>query len=442
MPNTEPMNDNTQKKDKKETPLSLKGMYDIMDDEYYIYQGLFEKAQEVALYYGFKPIETPVLEREDVFISAIGEGTDVVDKEMYSFRSKGGERLSLRPEYTASVMRAYLEHGMQSLPQPVMLYSFGPVFRHENPQKGRLRQFRQFNLEILGTTKSIADALIIRTLTTILEEYGFKDLIVDINSMGDKETRPAFIKELTSYYKKHLDTLCKDCHERIKTNPLRLLDCKQAVCQPFKENAPSSLSFLSNDARSHFKEVLQYLEEMGIQYRINNSLVRGLDYYSRTVFEIIKVDVDEAGKEKEITITGGGRYDYLGRMMGSKKDVPSVGTGLGIERIMMFPECKKLMPRIIKQPKVYFIQLGFEAKLKSLCIMETLRKNRIPVYQTLSKDSLSAQLATAEKMEIPYCIIFGQKEAMDNTVIVRNMSVHSQDTVKIDALTDYIKHLK
>jgi histidyl-tRNA synthetase len=442
MPNTEPMEDNTQKKEKKETPTSLKGMYDIMDDQYYLYQGMYEKAQEVALYYGFKPIETPVLEREDVFLSALNEGTDIIDKEMYAFRSKGGERLALRPEYTASVMRAYLEHGMQSLPQPVMLYSYGPVFRHENPQKGRLRQFRQFNLEILGTTKSIADALIIRTLTTILEEYGFKDLIVDINSMGDKETRPAFVKELTTYYKKHLDTLCKDCHERIKTNPLRLLDCKQPQCQPFKESAPSSLSFLSNDARSHFKEVLQYLEEMGIQYRINNSLVRGLDYYSRTVFEIIKVDVDENGKEKEITVTGGGRYDYLGKMMGSKKDIPAVGTALGMERLMMFPDCKKLLPRIIKQPKVYFIQLGFEAKLKSLCIMETLRKNRIPVYQTLSKDSLSAQLAQAEKMEIPYCIIFGQKEAMDNTVIVRNMSVHSQDTVKIDALTDYIKHLK
>ncbi len=436
------MNEDAQKKEKKESPQSLKGMYDILDDQYYIYQGLFEKAQEVALYYGFKPIETPVLEREEVFVSAIGEGTDVVDKEMYSFRSKGGERLSLRPEYTASVMRAYLEHGMQTLPQPVMLYSYGPVFRHENPQKGRLRQFRQFNLEILGTSKSIADALVIRTLTTILEEYGFKDLIVDINSMGDKETRPTFIRELTTYYKKHLESLCKDCHERIKTNPLRLLDCKQACCQPFKENAPSSLSFLSNDARTHFKEVLQYLEEMGIQYRINNSLVRGLDYYSRTVFEVIKIDVDENGKEKEITITGGGRYDYLSKMMGSKKDIPSVGTGLGMERIMMFPECKKLLPRIIKAPKVYFIQLGFEAKLKSLCIMETLRKNKIPVYQTLSKDSLSAQLAQAEKMEIPYCIIFGQKEAMDNTVIVRNMSVHSQDTVKIDALSDYIKHLK
>jgi histidyl-tRNA synthetase len=434
------MNDND--KNKKEAPISLKGMHDLMEDSYYAYQGLFEKAQEVAVYYGFKPIETPVLEKEEVFTSALGEGTDVIDKEMYTFRGKGGDRIAVRPEYTASVMRSYLEHGMQTLPQPVMLYSYGPVYRHENPQRGRLRQFRQFNLEILGTEKSIADALIIRTLTTILEEFGFKDLIVDINSMGDKENRAPFLKDLVTYYKKHLDTICKDCHERIKTNPLRLLDCKQPQCQPLKDNAPSSLSYLSNDARTHFKEVLQYLEEMGIAYRINNTLVRGLDYYSRTVFEVIKLDVDENGKEKEITITGGGRYNSLAKMMGGKKDVPAVGTGLGMERIMMFPECKAPSPRIMKTPKVYFIQLGFEAKLKSLCIVETLRKARVPVYQSISKDSLGTQLAMAEKMEVPYVIIFGQKEAMDNTVIVRDMKTRSQDTVKIDALSDYIKHLK
>ncbi len=430
------------KKEKKEVPQSLKGMNDLIGEEYYSFQGLFEKAQEVAVYYGFQPIETPLLEKEDVFISAIGEGTDVVEKEMYSFRGKGADRLAVRPEFTASVMRAYLEHGMQTLPQPVMLYSYGPVYRHENPQRGRLRQFRQFNLEIMGTEKSVADAMIIRTTITILEEFGFKDLVVDINSMGDKETRSVFIKELTNYYKKHLGALCKDCNERIKTNPLRLLDCKQEQCQPFKENAPASLSFLSADARKHFKEVLQYLEEMAIPYRINNSLVRGLSYYSRTVFEVIKLDVDENGKEKEITITGGGRYDYLAREMGAKKDVPSVGTGIGMERVKMFPECKSIAPRIIKTPKIYFIQLGFEAKLKSLCVMEILRKAKIPVQQSLSKDSLGAQLSLAEKTNIPYCIIFGQKEAMENTVIVRNMETHSQDTVKIDALSDYIKHLK
>lgn len=427
---------------KKEVPTSLKGMFDLMEDEYYAYQGLFERAQEVAVYYGFKPIETPILEKEDVFISAIGEGTDVIDKEMYTFKSKGGEKLAMRPEYTASVMRAYLEHGMQSLPQPVMLYSYGQLFRHENPQKGRLRQLRQFNLEILGSEKSICDALIIRTLFTILDEFGFSDLVVDINSMGDKEGRAGYLRDLTNYYKKHAEFLCKDCVERLKTNPLRLLDCKQPQCQPYKENAPAIISSLSPDARKHFKEVLQYLEEMAIPYRINNSLVRGLSYYSRTVFEIIKVDISEDGKEKEITITGGGRYDYLAKDMGGKKDVPAVGTALGIDRILMFPECKRIAPRIMKAPKIYFIQLGFEAKLKSLCVMEILRKAKIPVHQSISKDSLGAQLSMAEKMEVPYCIIFGQKEAMDNSVIVRNMKTHSQDTVKVDALSEYIKHLK
>lgn len=436
MPEEEP------KVEKKDVPTSLKGMFDLIDEEYYAYQGLFEKAQEIAVYYGFKPIETPILEKEDVFISAIGEGTDVVDKEMYTFKSKGGEKLAMRPEYTAAVMRAYIEHGMQSLPQPVMLYSYGQLFRHENPQRGRLRQLRQFNLEILGNDKSICDALIIRTLFTILEEFGFSDLMVDINSMGDKETRPTYIKDLTNYYKKHAEYLCKDCMERLKSNPLRLLDCKQEQCQPYKENAPSTLSSLSPDARKHFKEVLQYLEEMGIPYRINNTLVRGLSYYSRTVFEVIKIDKDENGREKDITITGGGRYNYLAKDLGSKKDVPAVGTALGIDRILMFPECKKIMPRIMKTPKIYFIQLGFEAKLKSLCVIEILRKAKIPVYQSISKDSIGAQLALAEKMEVPYCLIFGQKEAMDNTVIVRNMATHSQDTVKIDALSEYLKHLK
>lgn len=435
--------DNTEKKvDKKESMIALKGMNDRMGDKYYQMQGMFEKAQEIAEYYGFKPIETPALERTTVFTSGIGEGTDVVDKEMYSFSVKGSDSMSLRPEYTASIMRAYIEHGMNSLPQPIMLYAYGSLWRHENPQKGRLREFHQFDLEILGSEKSITDALIIKTLHTILVEFGFEDLMVDINSMGDKDNRPAFIKALTNYYKKHIGSMCKDCQDRVKNNPLRLLDCKQEICQPFKESAPQSISYLSSDSRKHFMEVLQYLEEMNIPYRINHTLVRGLAYYSRTVFEIIKIDTDENGKEKEITITGGGRYDYLARELGSKKEVPSVGMALGFERIMLFPECKQISPRIIKAPKVYFIQLGFEAKLKSLQIIEILRKSKIAVHQSITKDSLGAQLAIAEKMNIPHTIIFGQKEAMSNSVIVRNMSTHSQDTIKIEDLCDYLRHLK
>ena len=290
--------DNSEKKSDKRDPLNaLKGMSDRLGERYYQMQGMFEKAQEIAEYYGFKPIETPALERTEVFTSGIGVGTDVVDKEMYSFSVKGGDSISLRPEYTAGIMRSYIENGMGSLPQPVMLYSYGPLWRHENPQKGRLREFHQFDLEILGSEKSISDALVIKTLHTILGEFGFDDLLVEINSMGDKENRPAFVKALTNYYKKHINNMCNDCQERLKSNPLRLLDCKQEICQPFKENSPQSISFLSTDSRRHFMEVLEYLEELGINYRINHSLVRGLAYYSRTVFEIVKVDTDENGKD-------------------------------------------------------------------------------------------------------------------------------------------------
>src|SRR3989304_127827 len=192
---------------KKETISSPKGMRDIIGDEYYNYQGLFEKAQEVAIYYGFKPIETPILEHEEVFTSGVGAGTDIVDKEMYSLKTKGGDKLALRPEATAAVMRAYIEHGMQSLPQPVMLYYYGPFFRHDSPQRGRLREFHQFGLEILGTDQNIADAMIIRILTITLEEAGAKNLLVDINSIGDKECRSHYLKELNSYYKKNISSI-------------------------------------------------------------------------------------------------------------------------------------------------------------------------------------------------------------------------------------------
>ncbi len=421
---------------------SLKGMSDILSDKYYKYQGLFEKAQEIAVYYGFKPIETPALEKEEVFIRGVGEGTDIVDKEIYNFKTKGGEKVALRPEYTAAIMRSYIENGMNNLPQPIMLYSYGPIWRHDNPQKGRLREFRQFNLEILGTEKSMADALVIQTLMTILKEFGFENLIIDINSMGDRNDRNTFVKELTSYYKKHVNKICKDCQARLITNPLRILDCKNAECEPFKELAPASINYLGSESKQHFKEVLQYLEESGIEYRMNNSLVRGLNYYTNTVFEIIKIEKDEEGNEREITITGGGRYNYLGKELGSKKDIPAVGAALGIDRIMMFEECKDINPKIIKKPKVYFLQLGFEAKLKSLKIMEILRENKIPVYQTLSKESLSVQLANVDKVGTPYCIIFGQKEAMDGTVIMRDMRTHSQDTIKIEKLSEYLKKLK
>lgn len=434
---------------KKEVLRSPKGMRDIMGEEYYRFQGLFEKAQEIAVYYGFKPIETPILEHEELFARGVGEATDIVEKEMYTLKTKGGDHLVMRPEGTASVMRAYIEHGMQSLPQPVMLYYGGPFFRHENPQRGRYRQFAQFGFEMLGTDKSIADALIIRTVVDVLEEVNFKNLSVDINSIGDSECRSSYIRALVAYYKKNADALCAHCKHRLKENPMRLLDCKEEKCQSLKEQAPSSVSYLCAGCKHHFKEVLEYLDSMSIPYTINNTLVRGLDYYTRTVFEIIAdngADADEANatakSAAKLTVAAGGRYDNLAKAVGGKKPIPAVGAAIGMDRIIAIDGIKHPEPRIIKKPKVYFIQLGFEAKLKSLSVIEILRKARIPIAQSLSKDGLSVQLAAAEKTGIPYAIIFGQKEAMDGTVIVRNMENRSQDTVKIGDLTEYIKNIK
>ncbi len=458
-------------KEKKETLTAPKGMHDIIGDEHHKYQGFFEKAAEVALYYGFQPIEVPTLEKEDVFLSTQSEDTDIVGKEMYTLKTKGGDKLALRPEGTAPVMRAYLEHGMQSQPQPIRLYYYGSFFRHENPQRGRYREFKSFGMEMIGSPKSVSDATIIYLTAMILREVGLENIMIDVNSIGDKESRVPYMRELTAYYRKHINHLCANCKQRIKTNPLRLLDCKSPECQPYKEKAPQSIAHLSPAAKLHFKEVLEYLDALKLTYRINTNLVRGLDYYTHTVFEISEIpdekkpevlaenatqleatEDEKATKKKKdereeaanapLSIAGGGRYDYLAKRMGSKKDVPAVGAGIGVDRVLMSPNYKATAPRIVKKPKVYFIQFGFEAKLKALEIIEILRNARIPVMHSLNKDSLGAQLGTAEKLQVPHAIIFGQKEALDGTVIVRNMVTRSQDTVKIAKLAEYIKGIK
>lgn len=433
------MNKTTNEKKKTQQELSSpKGMRDISGDEYYKFQGLFEKAQEVAVYYGFTPIETPILEHEETFTSAVGVGTDIVDKEMYTLKTKGGDHLAMRPEHTAGLMRAYITNGMQSLPQPVLLYHSGPVFRHDKPQRGRYRQFYQFDVDAIGSEKSIVDALVIKTMYTILEEAGAKDLVVTINSIGDKDSRPAYLRELVNYYKKHIKDLPEVDQERLKTNPMRILDSKDPKTIEINVGAPDPMNFLSSSGKKHFKEVLECLDQMGIAYQIDKTLVRGLSYYTHTVFEIIETMEDGS----LMTIAGGGRYDYLAKMLGSKKDVPAMGGSFGMDRIVERPWFKNLAPRIMKKPKVYFIQVGFEAKLKSLNVIEILRKAHVPIQQSLSKDSLGAQLAVAEKSGAPYVIIFGQKEAVEQSVIVRNMETRSQDTVPLAELGQYIKGLK
>ncbi len=429
----------SEKKSSSQELQSPKGMRDLMGDEYYRFQGFFEKAQEIAVYYGFQPIETPTLENEEVFLKGVGEGTDVVDKEMYTIKTKGGDKLVMKPENTASLMRAYLEHGMLSQPQPVYMYGYGPRFRHDKPQKGRYRQFYQFDLDIIGKTGAVLDATIIEVAMLILKEAGVPNPMIKINSIGDKDSRKEYIKHLTNYYKKHISDLGAIDRARLKTNPMRILDSKDPKTIEINIDAPQSLNYLNSESKKHFKEVIEYLDECGINYEIDHTLVRGLDYYSQTVFEFFTPAKEEG--EKMIALGGGGRYDYLAKIIGSKKDIPAVGCAFGVDRILDVAT-ESLDPKIKKEPKVFFIQLGFEAKLKSFQIIEILRKRKIPVKHSLSKDNLSSQLSIAEKLEVPYTIIFGQKEAMDGTVIIRDMKTRSQDIVKLTDLAEYTKKMK
>lgn len=436
-------------------------MRDILGDEYYFYQGFFEKAAEVAEYYGFKPIITPVVEHEGVFTTGVGFDTDIVEKEMYTLKTRGDTRLALRPEGTAPLIRAYIEGGMHNFPQPVMLYYHGPFFRHENPQHGRFREFFQFGVELIGSPKAVSDALAIRVIQLILREVGFQSIALRVNSLGDKNCRPAYVRTLAAHYRKHIGSLCTDCRQRIKTNPLRLLDCKNEQCRQFKEDAPDFVSYLCSECKQHFKEVLEYLETIGISYEIDKTLVRGIDYYTRTVWEIAenaREEKKEAPKEPlpeqlpegatevppkvvatPLTLAAGGRYDGLGKRLGSRHDIPATGGAIGVDRLISSPLFKPAMPRIIKKPKVCFIQIGTEAKLKSLEVIESLRSAKISVLHSLNKDKLSAQLGTAERLQIPFALIFGQKEALDGTVIVRDMESRSQETMKIERVGEHIR---
>jgi len=432
-----------QKNIKNKTLLQTpKGMHDITGDDFYRRQGFFEKAQEIAVYYGFEPIETPMLEYEDIFTKGVGNDTDIISKELYTLKTKGGDMLALRPEYTAGIMRSYIENGMQAKPQPIYLYSFGPLFRHEKPQAKRYRQFYQFNLEVLGKSKSVLDAMVIQISYLILKEVGVKNITIKINSLGDRDSRKEYIKELTAFYKKNFNDLAVKDKKRLQSNPLRILDSKETKTIKVNENAPQAINFLNTASKKHFKEVLEYLDQTGVDYELDHKLVRGLDYYAHTVFEFFsEINSDQGEEKRVVALGGGGRYNRLAETLGHRKSVPAVGCALGVDRILETTKLD-LNPKIIKKPKFYFIQLGFDAKLQSFKIIEILRAKKIAVKHSLSKDNLAAQLGIAEKLSIPYTIIFGQKEAIDGTVVIRNMSTRSQKTVKIDKLIDYIKKLK
>ena len=419
------------KKPKFQSPT---GMHDILEDQKY-YQKIYDVVEEIADFYNFEKIETPILEETELFSRGVGLSTDIVQKQMFSLRTKGGDLLTLRPEGTASVVRAYIEKGMQNLPQPVKLWYFGPFFRYEKPQAGRYRQFWQFGLEVLGEETAVIDAQIIQIFYNILNELKLKNLIIEVNSIGDSACRPYYKKLLVSYFRSRVESLCLNCRRRFKENPLRILDCKEEKCQRIVSQAPQLMDHLCEECHSRFKEVLEFLDELELPYRLNPYLVRGLDYYTKTVFEIY----DESEKGRAIgALAGGGRYDALVKILGGK-DTPAVGGAGGVERIISSMKEKGIRLRRRKLPQIFLTQLGTLSKRKSLKLVEDFRKEGIQISESLGRDSLKAQLKIADKTGAKYALILGQKEALDGTIIIRDMVSGKQEIVKLEKV---IKEMK
>jgi len=402
------------------------GMHDILPNEQKYLKKIYDTVENIANFYRFGKIETPILEETEVFSKGIGLATDIVGKEMYNLRTKGGDYLTLRPEGTAPIVRAFIEHGMQNLPQPVKFWHFGPYFRYEKPQAGRYRQFWQFGFEILGEENPVIDVQIIQILYNVLKELKIKDLIVEINSIGDNQCRPYYKKLLVSYFKSRESALCADCRRRLRENPLRILDCKEEKCQRIISQAPQGIDHLCDECKNHFKQVLEFLDEIELPYRLNPYLVRGLDYYTKTVFEIF--ENTEEGK-KTGALAYGGRYDGLMKALGGKI-TPACGGAAGIERIINIIKTKTVRFLSITQPQIFLAQLGNLAKRKSFRLMEDFRKVKIPIAESFSRDSLKVQLAQANKLEVRYALIFGQKEALEETIIIRDMVTGKQQIVK------------
>ncbi len=382
-----------------------------------------DPADEIALYYGFTPIETPSLGKPDPAANKFLKDIEGVHKNKSCCDS--GDVFGCCIEEECALLLNYQAKEMHTFPQPVMLSYEGTIVGK------RAARERNFNIHIMGAPKSVTEATIIKTALVILEEEGYKDLSVEINSLGDRESAAKFLRELTAYYRKHLSSLTAECRQAFKRDPLELLSCVHEKCKELAAEAPKSISFLSEKSRVHFKEVLEYLETMGVPYAIANSLVG-----KRLAAEVVFVISDASGK----TLGTGMRYDMLGKRIGLKRDVPSVGARLVFEARER--EKVKKTSVITKKPKFYFIQLGFDAKLKSLRVIEMLRQAKVPLFQSLSKDKLQGQMSIAENLKIPYTIIMGQKEAMENSVIVRNMASRSQETVRIDDLPKYLEKVK
>ncbi|MEA3249707.1 MAG: histidine--tRNA ligase [Patescibacteria group bacterium] len=407
----------------KATPQSLRGMKDHLPQEQKYWGYVRRAADALARAYGFEFIETPILEDTSLFIRSVGIQTDVVEKEMFSFIDRGGSNVTLRPEGTASVVRAYINHGMLNMPKPVKLYYMGPMFRYERPQHGRYRQHHQFGVEVFGDDNPVLDAEVILLAYLFYKEIGIKTL-VHINSLGCTECRPVYREELVNYFRAKRSQLCEDCKRRLSKNPLRLLDCKEEGCAELKEGAPQIVDSLDDKCKEHLMHVLEYADDLQVPYVLDPHLVRGFDYYTRTVFELMP----EEGEGSQVALGGGGRYDTLVEQLGGL-ETPACGFGLGLERAILQMKAQEIEPPSEKGPDVFVAQLGDNARRKAFTLFEDLRGAGIELAGNFTKNSLKAQLEVSNRLGARFTAILGQQEVLDETVMIRDMESGMQEVV-------------
>ncbi|MBI5230117.1 MAG: histidine--tRNA ligase [Candidatus Magasanikbacteria bacterium] len=416
------------------TPQLVRGMKDILPYETPWWDLLYARVADIGVSYGFERIETPVVEETALFARSIGKDTDIVEKEMYAITDTEGEKLVLRPENTASIVRAYINHGMLNLTQPVKLWYWGPMFRHERPQSGRYRQFHQFGFEVLGDESPIVDAELILIAYNVYKNLGINTSI-QINSIGCGKCRGAYHQSLIAYYRTVRHEMCENCRRRLQKNPLRALDCKEPQCQPLKKDAPHFVDYLCEPCKEHFLSVLEYLDELELPYFLNHSLVRGLDYYNRTVFELYAAGEEEGSQS---ALGGGGRYDGLAEILGGRP-TPACGFAQGCERaILKMKEIEALKPPA-DIVHIFVAQIGNQAKSKALKLFENLRAAGITVAHNLSKNGLRPQLEIANKLGVRYSLVIGQKEVQDETVIIRDMESGGQESIGFNKAANDLK---
>ncbi len=415
-----------------------RGTKDILPSDQPYWQAIRCVSAKVLEGLAFERIELPHFENLDIFARGIGSETDIVSKEMFLIENKSEKEesttLALRPEFTAGAVRSYIQNGMTSWPQPVRLYYFGPVFRRERPQKGRYREFYQTGVEMFGDESPEADYLIIMSAWETLTELGLKNLKVYANSIGCAECRPKYIVKLKKYYKDKKDQLCQVCQSRMEKNPLRLLDCKDEGCKELVKAAPNILDSLCTNCRNHFQDTLQFLDYFEISYDLDPTLVRGLDYYTNTVFEI----ADKDDKRRSNVVCGGGRYNGLVKLLGGP-NTPAVGYSIGVDRVVnLMKEQNVELPKR-RGVEVCILQLGDKAKEVSKKIYDGLNKNDVNVYFVPSNEALKQQITSAVKLGARYALIIGQREAMKDEVILRDLSASSQEVIPVVMLVEEVK---